>query len=122
MSRNDGRVLIKLVHRLTGLSAYEIARDLKSGWKAWWWNNAAAMFSLSLKREYAPLYVAEDRVIENIIKDFYRKGYIMYYPAHWENISYFYSQGDSTSRQMQEATSRISRKKERKAQRRSGRK
>ena len=122
MSRNDGRVLIKLVHRLTGLSAYEIARDLKSGWKAWWWNNAAAMFSLSLKREYAPLYVAEDRVIENIIKDFYRKGYIMYYPAHWENISYFYSQGDSTSRQMQKATSRISRKKERKAQRRSGRK
>ncbi|MBQ1275992.1 MAG: hypothetical protein IIY15_02155 [Flavobacteriales bacterium] len=61
-------------------------------------------------------------MIENIIKDFYRKGDIMYYPAHWENISYFYSQGDSTSRQMQEATSRISRKKERKAQRRSGRK
>ena len=122
MSRNDGRVLIKLVHRLTGLSAYEIARSLKSGWRAWWWNNAAAMFSLSLKKEYAPLYVAEDRVIENIIKDFYRKGYIMYYPAHWENMSYFYMQGASTSKQMQEATQRISSKKDRKATRRSSRK
>ena len=119
MSRNDGRILIKLVHRLTGLSAYEIARSLKSGWRAWWWNNAAAMFSLSLKKEYAPLYIAEDRVTENIIKDFYRKGYIMYYPAHWENTSYFYMQGASTSMQMQEATHRISSKKERKAKRHS---
>lgn len=118
MSRNDGRVLIKLIHRLTGLSTYDIARNLKSGWKAWWWNSAASMFSLSLKKEYAPLYVAEDRVIENIIKDFFRKGYIMYYPAHWENLSYFYTPNGNTSPQMQDATSRATQKKERKYKKR----
>lgn len=114
-SRSEGRVLIKLIYRLTGISVYDIARDLKSGWRAFWWNSAAGMFSLSLKAEYSPSNIAEDRVIEHFLKEYIDKGLLFYYPAHWESISYFYSPAGKTSSQMQILEQKSTRKKERKS-------
>lgn len=90
-SRKEGRVLIKLIYRQTGISAYDIAKDLKSGFRAFWWNTAAGMFSLSLKDVYDPQDVAEDYYIEMIIKEGFDNGTLVYAPSYKDHLSYFYS-------------------------------
>jgi hypothetical protein len=41
---------------------------LRSGWKAFWYNTTANVFSLSLKQEYHPEIVNEDFLIEEILQ------------------------------------------------------
>lgn len=67
LSRKDGQILIKLIHRQTGKTTYELIRDLKSGWKAFWSNNTASLFDLNLKTAYNPMMEYEDYMIETIL-------------------------------------------------------
>jgi hypothetical protein len=67
LSRKDGQILIKLIHRQTGSSAYELIKELKSGWKAFWSNNTAKLFDINLKTKFEPYTVPEDFVIESIL-------------------------------------------------------
>ncbi|MFV0237877.1 MAG: DUF4294 domain-containing protein [Flavobacteriales bacterium] len=48
-SRTDGRVMMKLVHRQTGETIYDIVKESKSGWSAFWWNTQARLFKLNMK-------------------------------------------------------------------------
>ncbi len=48
-SRTDGRVMMKLIHRQTGETTYEIVKNSKSGWSAFWWNTQASFFKLNMK-------------------------------------------------------------------------
>lgn len=68
MTRTEGRVLIKLIHRQTGKTAFENIRGLRSGWNAFWYNTTANLFKLSLKDEYHPESVNEDFLIEDILQ------------------------------------------------------
>ncbi|WP_075343371.1 DUF4294 domain-containing protein [Tenacibaculum agarivorans] len=68
MTRTEGRVLIKLVHRQTGKTVFENIKELRSGWKAFWYNTTANVFSLSLKDEYHPESINEDYLIEDILQ------------------------------------------------------
>lgn len=67
LSRKQGQILIKLIHRQTGITTYELVKNLKSGWTAFWSNTTAKMFDLSLKTQYAPYQVNEDYLIETIL-------------------------------------------------------
>ena len=67
LSRSQGRILVKLIHRQTGSSAFELVKSLKSGWKAFWSNTAASVFDINLKTKYAPYDVNEDYLIETIL-------------------------------------------------------
>lgn len=67
LSTRDGQILVKLIHRQTGISTFDLIRNLKSGWKAFWANNAASLFNIDLKRKYEPASVAEDYLIESIL-------------------------------------------------------
>ena len=67
LSRSQGRILVKLIHRQTGSTTFELVKDLKSGWKAFWSNTAASMFDINLKTKYAPYEVNEDYLIESIL-------------------------------------------------------
>ncbi|MFV8327951.1 DUF4294 domain-containing protein [Flavobacterium sp. ZS1P14] len=67
LSRKQGQILVKLIHRQTGTTTYELVKDLKSGWKAFWSNTAASMFDINLKTKYAPYDVNEDFLIETIL-------------------------------------------------------
>lgn len=89
-NREEGRILIKLIYRQTGVSAYQTAAQLKSGFKAFWWNASAGMFSLSLKDEYDPRRSAADFHIENILNECFREGTLPYYPPYNDISSYFY--------------------------------
>lgn len=67
MTTTEGRVLIKLIHRQTGKTAFDNIRGLRSGWKAFWYNTTANVFKLSLKTEYQPAIINEDFLIEDVL-------------------------------------------------------
>lgn len=68
MTRTEGRILIKLIHRQTGKTTYENIRELRSGWRAFWYNTTANLFKLSLKTEYHPESENEDYLIEDVLQ------------------------------------------------------
>ena len=68
LSRSQGKILIKLINRQTGDSAYDLVKNLRSGWRAFWYNNTAWFYDLSLKSVYNPLEVEEDFWIEDILQ------------------------------------------------------
>lgn len=67
LTRTEGQILIKLIHRQTGKSAYDLVKELRSGWRAFWFNSTASFFDLSLKRHYIPDVIEEDYLIEDIL-------------------------------------------------------
>jgi len=68
LTRTEGRILIKLIHRQTGVTTFELIKEIKSGWKAFWYNGTAKLFKLSLKLEYDPANIDEDYLIEDILQ------------------------------------------------------
>ncbi|WP_231961672.1 DUF4294 domain-containing protein [Urechidicola croceus] len=74
LTRTEGRILIKLIHRQTGQTSYDLIKDLRSGWKAFWYNNTAKLFKLSLKLEYDPENIYEDFLIEDILQRAFIEG------------------------------------------------
>ncbi|OXA93370.1 DUF4294 domain-containing protein [Flavobacterium hercynium] len=74
LSRKQGQILVKLVHRQTGTTTYDLIKTLKSGFKAFVSNTTANMFSISLKTEYKPYDVNEDYLIETILVRAFESG------------------------------------------------
>lgn len=74
LTRTEGRILIKLVHRQTGETMYELIKEYRSGWKAFWYNSTANMFRLSLKKEYDPSEDALDFIVEDILQRSFNNG------------------------------------------------
>lgn len=67
LSKKQGQILVKLIHRQTGITTFDIIKDYKSGWKAFWSNNTAKLFDINLKRKYDPYQDNEDYLIETIL-------------------------------------------------------
>jgi len=78
LSRKQGQILVKLIHRQTGITTYELVKTLKSGFKAFVSNATANMFDISLKREYKPFEVNEDYLIETILVRAFESGRLSY--------------------------------------------
>mgnify|MGYP005846410701 CR=1 FL=1 len=74
LSRKQGQILVKLIHRQTGKTTYALVKDLKSGWKAFWASNTAKVFDIDLKEEYDPFTVTEDFLIESILIKAFNEG------------------------------------------------
>lgn len=67
LSRKQGQILVKLIYRQTGVTTYDLIKEHKSGWKAFWSNNTARLFDINLKTGYDPYQVNEDYLIETIL-------------------------------------------------------
>ncbi len=74
LTRTEGQILIKLIHRQTGETAFELIKRLRSGWKAFWYNATASAFDISLKRTFDPVTVQEDYLIEDILQRSFQAG------------------------------------------------
>ena len=74
LTRTEGQILVKLMHRQTGKTTFELSKELRSGWRAFWFNNTASLFDISLKREFDPVNVAEDFMIEDILLRAFQDG------------------------------------------------
>ncbi len=68
LTRTEGQILVKLIHRQTGRTAFDLVKELRSGWRAFWYNTTAKMFNISLKEEYDPFKNKEDYLIEDILE------------------------------------------------------
>lgn len=98
LSRKQGQILIKLIHRQTGISTFELIKEYKSGWKAFWSNTTAHLFDLNLKATYRPLEDNEDYWIETILYRAFVEGRLVEQKAanpidfdelnaHWEKLA-----------------------------------
>ncbi|MBO3097736.1 DUF4294 domain-containing protein [Gelidibacter pelagius] len=74
LTRKEGQILVKLIHRQTGKTTFQLIQELRSGWRAFWFNNTAKLFDISLKEEFNPLYVSEDYLIEDILERAFQNG------------------------------------------------
>ena len=69
LTRTEGQILVKLIHRETGITAFSLVRELRNGFRAFTYNTIAKVFKISLKEEYDPLNVREDLFIEDILRN-----------------------------------------------------
>ncbi len=67
-TRTEGQILVKLIHRQTGRTAFELVKELRTGWRAFWYNTTASMFDISLKETYRPFEEKEDYLLEDILE------------------------------------------------------
>ena len=68
LTRTEGQILVKLIHRQTGTTAFDLVKELRSGWRAFWYNTTAKIFNISIKEEFHPENVHEDYLIEDILQ------------------------------------------------------
>ncbi len=76
LSKSQGRILIKLVHRQTGETTHSLVKELRNGWRAFIYQTTASFFNLSLKDTYDPEKNYEDFLIEDILQRAYGDGLI----------------------------------------------
>ena len=74
LTRTEGQILVKLIHRQTGRTAFDLIKELRNGWRAFWFNNTASLFSISLKKEFDPENEKEDYLIEDILQRNFQNG------------------------------------------------
>ena len=77
MTRTEGQILVKLIHRQTGKTTFGLVKELRSGWRAFWYNTTAGMFDISLKEPYDPKNIYEDYLIEDILQRSFKNGLIV---------------------------------------------
>lgn len=77
MTFSQGKLLISLIDRETGLTPYEIIRDYKNGTAAAFWQGIAKMFEGDLKRHYDP--TGADAQIEDLVEIWNRGEYASVY-------------------------------------------
>lgn len=74
LTRTEGQILIKLIHRQTGKTTFQLIKELRNGWRAFWFNNTARLFDISLKKKYDPFSVKEDYLIEDVLQRNFQSG------------------------------------------------
>jgi len=67
MTRNQGKILVKLIDRETNSSSYEIVKSLIGPLKAGFYNTFAKIFGNNLKTRYDP--DGQDSMIERIVTE-----------------------------------------------------
>ena len=81
LSRKDGQILVKLINRQTGSTTFDLIKDYKSGWKAFWSSNTAKLFNINLKTKYSPFDVPEDFYIESILVTAFKEKHLAPQPS-----------------------------------------
>lgn len=66
-SVNRGMYLMKIIHKETGLSAYEIIKKYNGGVNALMWQTTVKLFGANLKHEYDP--TGEDEALAKVLRE-----------------------------------------------------
>ena len=81
LTRKEGQILVKLIHRETGITPHALVKTYRNGLRATVYQFTAKLFDIDLKTEFNPSEVQEDMWIEDIL---FRSGMTMRYNE--ENI------------------------------------
>jgi len=74
MSIKEGRILIKLVYRETNYTTYELVKDYRGRFSAFFWQRVIKAYDNDLKMKYDPISNSEDELIESILNELIREG------------------------------------------------
>lgn len=68
LTMNQGRILIRLINRETGMTTYKVIKDYRGGFSAFMWQSLGLLWGNNLKWKYDPSK-GEDKLIEEIIQE-----------------------------------------------------
>ncbi len=74
LTRTEGQILVKLIYRQTGTTAFDLVKELRNGWRAFWYSTTAKLFKISIKEEFHPDSIEEDYLIEDILQRAFSSG------------------------------------------------
>ncbi len=74
LTRTEGQILVKLIHRQTDITMYDLIKEYRSGFRAFVYDQTAHLFNISLKKEFEPKLVFEDYLIEDILQRSFQDG------------------------------------------------
>ncbi|MDR2563104.1 MAG: DUF4294 domain-containing protein [Prevotellaceae bacterium] len=63
---SQGRMLIRLIDRETGRTSYNLVKEFRGGFGAFFWQGVARIFGNNLKTEYEP--EGEDKILEELVR------------------------------------------------------
>lgn len=82
LTTSEGQVFAKLMYRATGKSVYDIIKELRGGWSAFWWNVKGNAADIELRREYNPYRYRDDEFVESLLQSNWNIGYLQPYPGY----------------------------------------
>ncbi len=82
LTTSEGRVFAKLMYRATGKTVYEIIKELRGGWSAFWWNVKGNIADIDLKEPYDPHANRSDEYVESLLQSNWNFGYLQPYPGY----------------------------------------
>ncbi|WP_027377298.1 DUF4294 domain-containing protein [Kaistella palustris] len=82
LTTTEGRVFAKLMNRATGKTVYEIIKDLRGGWSAFWWNVKGNIADVDIKEPFDPYRNRTDQFLENLLQSNWNAGYFRPYPGY----------------------------------------
>ena len=81
LTTTEGQVFAKLMNRATGKTVYDIIKELRGGWSAFWWNVKGNIADVNLKTPYDPHRFRDDLFIESLLQSNWNLGYLQPYPG-----------------------------------------
>lgn len=85
MTITQGALLLKLINRETGITAYSIIKDYKGGITAAFWQGVAKLFDNNLKSEYDP--TGADKDLEELVQIWQAGEFpALYWSVFWEDM------------------------------------
>lgn len=81
LTTTEGQVFAKLMNRATNKNVYEIIKELRGGWSAFWWNVKGKMADIDLKDKYNPHKNRTDEFLESLLQSNWNSGYLQPYPG-----------------------------------------
>lgn len=91
LTRTEGRILIKLIHRLTGFTVNEHVQDKRGKFRAFIYRSSAKIFKIKLDLEYHPETLMEDYLIESILQEAFARERLEEYPSLLKSANYIYT-------------------------------
>ena len=81
LTTTEGQVFAKLMYRATGKNVFEIVKELRGGWSAFWWNVKGNIADIDLKEPYNPHKNRTDEFLESLLQSNWNSGYLQPYPG-----------------------------------------
>lgn len=82
LTTTEGKVFTKLMNRATGKTVFEIIKELRGGWSAFWWNVKGNIADVELKEPYDPYRNRTDEYLESLLQSNWNAGYFQPYPGY----------------------------------------
>jgi len=71
LTKKEGVILSKLIYRNMGITVFDLIKQYKGSWSAFWWQSLAKLYDGNIKSTFNPEKNKEDFLIEKIILDIY---------------------------------------------------